>query len=84
MPKTTKGFKGADGYIHDFYEWECGCWTEVAYEPFGSSQELIKAMICTKCFEGSLELLEELDKGRQLTLDLPSPEDGRPRGVDAN
>lgn len=68
------------GYREVQYEAECGCWCKRSFAPDGELLEL-HILVCEShmmCQFDTLDLSPTSDGG-QLTLSLPSPEDGRAR-----
>lgn len=78
MPESS--FVSLEGWVVYCTTWDdCDCYVEKAYDPVTGQVELIKAQICGRCYDTAMAQLDERTTSReaQLTLPLPSPEDGR-------
>jgi len=54
--------------VHEVYD--CGCW--FYRESLGGETLVLKMEVCSLCMQLQWGELEALDKGAELTLDLPS------------
>lgn len=72
----TYQFMTAQGRELVQHLYDCGCYHETEYSTDGLIH-LIRMEICGDCFDRAAEHLEALDKQRQLTLSLDSPEGDR-------
>lgn len=70
--------KMVESELTDYYK--CGCWYTRSYDEDGLC--MIRAQVCSNCFDQFHDALEKLtlDERSQLTLDLPSTEGDRRRG----